>query len=255
MSEAEKRKVYLVGAGPGDPELLTVKAARLLSSADLVLHDDLVGPGILALASASAQVVSVGKRVGAKRITQAEINKKMVDSAQAGLSVVRLKSGDPSIFGRAGEELSALARAGVPYEIVPGITAALAAASALGQSLTDRRTASSVLLMTGHHADDLNPSLPPTRVVYMPGADLSIFAAAWLADGESANMPCVVISRVSQPDQSIVHTRLGELDRVEVAPAPALLLAGWVLQESSGLEGVLSDSELHKRLAEDLGAR
>ncbi len=122
--------VYLVGAGPGDPELLTVKAVRLIESADVILHDDLVPPAILDLAPPHAVVVNVGKRCGAKTITQEEINALMIEHARAGRSVVRLKSGDPLLFGRAAEEMAALAEAGVPYEIVPGVSAAFAAAAA-----------------------------------------------------------------------------------------------------------------------------
>ena len=116
-------KIYLVGAGPGDPELLTVKAHRLIRQAAVVLHDDLVPEAIVSLAGRAAEVVNVGKRCGAKRITQDEINARMIASARLGLSVVRLKSGDPGIFGRLAEEMEALEAAGVPYEVVPGITA------------------------------------------------------------------------------------------------------------------------------------
>ena len=235
MAHPEKGTVYLVGAGPGDPELLTVKAARLLESADVLYHDDLVAHEILRLAGAHTAVVNVGKRAGAKRISQAEINARLVASARARHIVVRLKSGDPLIFGRAGEEISALQDAEVRYEIVPGVTAALAAASALCCSLTDRRAASSVLFLTGHHAENLNPSLPPTRVVYMPGGDLSIYASAWLADGESPDMPCVLLSRVSRADQSVQHTTLGELASLRPPRSPSILLAGWALSESSVL--------------------
>ena len=130
--------VYLVGAGPGDPELLTVKALRLIESADVILHDDLVPQAILDLAATGAEVVNVGKRCGAKAITQEEINELMIAHARAGRSVVRLKSGDPLLFGRAAEEIAALAEAGVPFEVVPGVSAAFAAAAAIGRSLTDR---------------------------------------------------------------------------------------------------------------------
>src|SRR5271166_997515 len=134
-----KGRVYLVGAGPGDPELLTVRALRLLKTADAVLHDDLVSAEILALASPLAQLHNVGKRCGAKKISQEEINFLMVAFASAGASVVRLKSGDPLIFGRAGEEVEALRHAGIDYEIVPGITAAFGAAAAAKIPLTHRR--------------------------------------------------------------------------------------------------------------------
>ena len=221
--------VYLVGAGPGDPELLTVKAASLLASADVVFHDDLVPRAVLDMAGAAAAVISVGKRCGAKRVTQEEINERMLAAAGMGLSVVRLKSGDPLIFGRASEELSALSAAGVPCEVVPGISAATAAAATLQCSLTNRAVASSVLLLTGHQADKLNPNLKPTRVVYMPGPDLRLYAEQWLSEGDAPDMPCALVSRVSQPDQQVIRTTLGELASLDAPPSPALLFAGWVL--------------------------
>ena len=137
-AQPQPGRVYLVGAGPGDPELLTVKASRLLREADGVLHDDLVSAEIVGLAGPQAIVVNVGKRCGRKGITQVEINRVMILFAKAGVNVVRLKSGDPLIFGRLNEEVDALDAAGVPYEVVPGITAGFAAAAALGVSLTDQ---------------------------------------------------------------------------------------------------------------------
>src|SRR5271155_4694185 len=145
-------KVYLVGAGPGDPELLTVKALRLLNTAEVVLHDDLVTPEILKLISPAAEVQNVGKRCGSRTIRQEEINFLMVTRAVAGLRVVRLKSGDPLIFGRAGEEIEALRRANIEYEIVPGVTSALGAAAAAGIPLTHRQASSTLVLTTGHRA-------------------------------------------------------------------------------------------------------
>ena len=138
MTSAEKGTVYLVGAGPGDPELLTVRALRLLEQADVVFHDDLVPDEVLALANPHALVTSVGKRCGRPRITQQGIHALMIESARAGQSVVRLKRGDPLVFGRAGEEIAALRAAGIPFEIVPGVTAAFAAGAALALPLTDR---------------------------------------------------------------------------------------------------------------------
>ena len=137
-------KVYLVGAGPGDPELLTVKALRLLRTADVVLHDDLVAPEILELIPPTIQVQNVGKRCGSKTMRQEEINFLLVTRAASGLQVVRLKSGDPLIFGRAGEEIEALRRANIEYEIVPGITSALGAAAAAGIPLTHRKASSKI---------------------------------------------------------------------------------------------------------------
>jgi uroporphyrin-III C-methyltransferase len=131
MTRAQSGVVYLVGAGPGDPELLTLRAVRLLESADVVLHDDLVPDELLALVHRHALVTSVGKRCGRPRITQAGIHKLMIESARARQSVVRLKSGDPLVFGRAGEEIAALRAAGIAFEVVPGVTAAFAAGAAL----------------------------------------------------------------------------------------------------------------------------
>jgi uroporphyrin-III C-methyltransferase/precorrin-2 dehydrogenase/sirohydrochlorin ferrochelatase len=229
-------KVYLVGAGPGDPELLTVKAVRLIESADVILHDDLVPETILDLTRSGAEVVNVGKRCGAKTITQEEINAQMIGHAQAGRSVVRLKSGDPLLFGRASEELASLAEAGLPVEIVAGVSAAFAAAAAIGRSLTDRDWASHVVLSTGHHAQSHNREALPaveagTRVVYMPGRDLTLLAEEWLAEGLPAELPCAVVSRAAQPDQQVLQTTLGALDQVQPAAAPSLLIAGWALRE------------------------
>ncbi len=231
MTKAQPANVYLVGAGPGDPELLTVKAAALLQTADIIYYDDLVPEPVLQLAKTTALVISVGKRCGAKRVTQGEINTRLVESARRGLSVVRLKSGDPLIFGRASEEMNALASAGVSFEVVPGISAATAAAAAVRCSLTDRDVSSSVLIMTGHHAEKPDGELPPTRIVYMPGSDLGGYATKWLAGGDSPDMPCVLISRVSQPDQAIIRTTLRNLASLTPPASPAILLAGWVLSQ------------------------
>jgi uroporphyrin-III C-methyltransferase len=230
-------KVYLVGAGPGDPELLTVKALRLLQSADVVLHDDLVPQAILELAAPTAEVVNVGKRCGVKNISQPEINARMIEQARAGRAVVRLKSGDPLLFGRAAEEIAALAEASVAFEVVPGITAAFAAAAALGCSLTSRTSASSVVLSTGHHARPKDQEPKPlegdaTRVVYMPGRDLDLLAQDWLAEGLPADLPCAIISRAAQPDEETYLTTLGALGAAPAFPAPSLLIAGWALHES-----------------------
>jgi uroporphyrin-III C-methyltransferase len=149
MTHAIKGRVYLVGAGPGDPELLTLRALRLLETADVIFHDDLVPDEVLELVHRHALITSVGKRCGRPRITQAEIHTLLIDSARAGQSVVRLKSGDPLVFGRAGEEIAALRAANVPFEVVPGVTAAFAAGAALALPLTDRKSASKLILCTG----------------------------------------------------------------------------------------------------------
>ena len=225
-------RVYLVGAGPGDPDLLTARAARLLATADVVLHDDLVPEAVLRLARQDSLAQNVGKRCGAKKITQAEINALMIANARTGRSVVRLKSGDPLVFGRAAEEMDALRAADVAFEVVPGITAAFAAAAALGLSLTDRRASSSVHLSSGHHATGGPPAIPePTRVGYMPGRDFAALAAEWRGQGLPGDLPCAAISRAAQPDQRIVMTTLDELDGVEAGAAPVLVMAGWVLKD------------------------
>lgn len=227
-------KVSLVGAGPGDPDLLTVKALRLIQTADVILHDDLVPPAILAFAAAGAEIVNVGKRCGLKNITQDEINALMAGHARAGQAVVRLKSGDPLVFGRAAEEIAALTAAGVPFQVVPGITAAFAAAAALGCSLTDRDAASNVTFSTGHHAQSHNHAPLPeiedtTRVVYMPGRDLKLLAAEWLGQGLPPDFPCALVSHAGQPRQQIRCTTLAALGDAEPVPAPSLLIAGWAI--------------------------
>jgi uroporphyrin-III C-methyltransferase len=232
----ESGRVYLVGAGPGDPDLLTIKAMRLIQRADVVLHDDLVPQAVLDHASQHAEVVNVGKRCGLKNITQEEIDALMIKHARAGRSVVRLKSGDPLIFGRAAEEMAALSNAGVAFEIVPGITAAFAAAAAIQCSLTDRNSASNITFSTGHHAQSHNQSPLPaiedaTRVVYMPGRDLTLLAAQWLDEGLPVDFPCVVVSRAAQPDQEVVCTSLGALGEAPPAVAPSLLIAGWAVRD------------------------
>ncbi len=233
----EPGKVYLVGAGPGDPDLLTVKAQRHIQSADVLLHDDLVPQAILDLARPDAEIVNVGKRCGVKTITQDEINALMIEHARANRKVVRLKSGDPLIFGRAAEEITSLTEANVPFEVVPGITAAFAAAAAIPCSLTDRNRASNVIFSTGHHAQSHNlsplPSLEDaTRVVYMPGRDLSLLALEWLQQGLPPNFPCAIVSRAAQPDQHVVHTTLANLGTASPTHAPSLLIAGWAVRES-----------------------
>jgi uroporphyrin-III C-methyltransferase / precorrin-2 dehydrogenase / sirohydrochlorin ferrochelatase len=236
VGRAAVGRVYLVGAGPGDPELLTVKALRLIESADVVLHDDLVPQAILDLAAPAAEIVNVGKRCGVKSITQEEINGLMIEHAGAGRSVVRLKSGDPLLFGRAAEEIAALTEAGLGFEVIPGVSAAFAAAASLGRSLTDREWASNVIFSTGHHAQSHNRAALPaiedaTRVVYMPGRGLNLLAAEWLAEGLPEDLPCALVSRAGQPEERVLHTTLGSLgDEVPVA-APSLLIAGWAVRE------------------------
>lgn len=235
---AQKGTVYLVGAGPGDPELLTVKALRLLETADVVFHDDLVPDAVLALVHERALITSVGKRCGRPRITQAGIHLLMIESARAGQSVVRLKSGDPLVFGRAGEEIAALRGAKIPFEVVPGVTAALAAGASLSLPLTDRRSASKLIFATGHHADgkDAAPiwkeTLPEdaTLVIYMPGRDTVRIAEELRAAGVEADVPCAAVSHAARPEQSVAACRLEELDVLTCGPAPVMLLVGRAME-------------------------
>jgi uroporphyrin-III C-methyltransferase len=237
----EAGKVYLVGAGPGDPDLLTVKAQRLLALADVILHDDLVPAAILALAGPRAEVVNVGKRCGAKGATQSEINARMIAAAHTGLSVVRLKGGDPAIFGRLAEEIDALEFENIPWEIVPGITAGLAAAASLGASLTDRRKAARVVIITNHHAAGSATTRPDwqglaredaTLVIYMPGRDFENLREQLLSASLPPEIPAAIVSRAASPEQSVVCSSLGELNSLPRVPAPSILLVGWSLDSA-----------------------
>jgi uroporphyrin-III C-methyltransferase len=251
-----KGKVYLVGAGPGDPDLLTVKALRLLRTSDVVLHDDLVTPEILKVASPSAEIQNVGKRCGSKAIRQEEINFLMVTHAAAGLQVVRLKSGDPLIFGRAGEEIEALRRSNIQYEIVPGVTSALGAAAAAGIPLTHRQVSSTLVLTAGHRApgkDDEDWSRAAasqaTLVVYMPGHNYAEVGSRLTAAGFAKETPCAIISRATTPAQRVHRTTVSDLRRAPKLVSPTLLVVGEVVkfadrdlaEEASSLLGLEQD--------------
>ncbi len=260
MTKAEAGKVYLVGAGPGDPELLTVRAVRLLESADVVFHDDLVPAEVLVLAGRHALVTSVGKRCGRPKITQEGIHALMIEAARAGQSVVRLKSGDPLVFGRAGEEIRALRAAGVDFEVVPGVTAAFAAGAALGLPLTDRRYASKLIFCTGHHADgkDAAPISTPvwngwlpddaTLVIYMPGRDTARLARELAESGVAADVPCAAVSHAATSRQSYDVARLDGFGEMACGPAPLLVLVG------RAMEPLLEQRELLVRVVDEARA-
>jgi uroporphyrin-III C-methyltransferase / precorrin-2 dehydrogenase / sirohydrochlorin ferrochelatase len=232
-SATQKRgKVYLVGAGPGNPDLLTVRAVRTLGLADVVLHDALVSADVLALASRQARIINVGKRCGRKSITQQEINDLLVQFATVGNVVVRLKSGDPSIFGRAGEELDALREAGVDVEIIPGVSASLAAAAKIRVSLTDRRKADQLLFISAHRGHGKQDSdwhalvnSRTTVVVYMPG-EYDRVAEDLCRAGLSGSTPCAIVSNVSNPDEQWYQTTLGSLHSAPVMSSPCVLIVG-----------------------------
>jgi len=232
-------KVYLVGAGPGDPELLTLKALRVLKSADVVLHDALISPEVLSLIPRTTQVQSVGKRCGQKSTPQAEINRLLISYAKLDLQVVRLKGGDPLIFGRSGEEIEALQQEQIDFEIVPGITAALGAAAAAKIPLTHREVSSAVIFLTSHHSrsasDDRWPAQLPsnvTLVIYMPGRDYHQTAERLRRAGISGQTPCAIVSRAASREEQVYKTTAAELVSAPQLPAPSLLLVGEVTRSA-----------------------
>ena len=226
---AQGGTVYLVGAGSGSVDMLTLRAHALISSATCLLHDDLVADIVVALAPPGALVQNVGKRCGLKTITQEQINGWMVEYAHAGHSVVRLKSGDPLLFGRAGEELAALHEGRVPFEIVPGVSTGFAAAALAALPLTGRITSSRVLFATRHLAAGDTSGLAgiaptATLVLYMPGSDYAAIERELRANGWPWATPCVIASSLGSEQQSVVRCVLGELANVPRQPSPALML-------------------------------
>jgi uroporphyrin-III C-methyltransferase len=234
-------KVYLVGAGPGDPDLLTLKALKVLKRADVVLHDDLIPRQILDLVPPTAQLRNVGKRCGQKNISQDEINALLVTFASFGLQVIRLKGGDPLIFGRGGEEIEALRKAKIDFEIVPGVTAALGAAAAAQIPLTQRKLSSAVVFLTAHQADtgyakDWHQviSSGATLVIYMPGHHYDATSRSLLEAGLAATTPCAIISQATRPNQRIYQTTIGKLPTTARHASPTLLIIGEVAQLGVG---------------------
>jgi uroporphyrin-III C-methyltransferase/precorrin-2 dehydrogenase/sirohydrochlorin ferrochelatase len=228
-------RVILVGAGPGDAEHLTIKAMRALQAADVILADDLVSAEVLELARREARRIPVGKRGGQASWAQADINALMLAEAQAGRTVVRVKSGDPLVFGRAGEEIAAMTAAGVPVEIVPGVTAAFALAARLGVSLTDKTSAASLRFVTGHGPDGALPDdvdwkgcADPrtTLVVYMAGRTATVLAARLMEHGLPGDTPAVIARGVSLDTETVKRTTLGALHRDGVAAGDGPVLIG-----------------------------
>lgn len=240
---AEQGAVTLVGAGPGNPELLTLRAVRALQSADVILIDDLVAPEILDFARREAKKMLVGKTGNGPSCKQEEINALMIALARSGKRVVRLKGGDPMIFGRAGEEIAACRAAGIAVEVVPGITAAQGAASRLAVSLTHRRQARRVQYVTGH-AD--NGKLPAdfdwrglsdpaaTTVIYMAARTIAEFAMLAVEHGLDPATPAIAVARATRPDERVAVSTIRELPArlaVEPLPGPLLVLVGWALAQ------------------------
>lgn len=238
--------VWLVGAGPGAVDLITMRGRKALSQADVVLHDDLANPELLQICPAGCEFVYVGKRAGQHSAPQDEINRLLIAHARAGRRVVRLKGGDPTVFGRLGEELQALRSAGIAFEVVPGVTAACAAAAAAGVSLTQRGLASAAVLVTGHEcAGKAGPALDrealaqpgATLCVYMGTRSLGALAAQLLSGGHAPDTPLLIVSHASLPSQTIRTGTLetaGELAR-DITDTPALIIIGAVAAPSRGI--------------------
>jgi uroporphyrin-III C-methyltransferase len=229
VAGSQPGKAYLVGAGPGSVDLLTLRAHALISSATCLLHDDLVSEDILSLAAPHALVRNVGKRCGTKQITQEEINAWMIEYARSGHIVVRLKSGDPLLFGRAAEEIDALTAAAIPFEIVPGVSAGFAAAAVAGLPLTGRITSSRVLFATRHLAAGQTSGLadiPPSAslVLYMPGKDYAAIQSELAANGWPLDTQCLAVSRLGSSSRQIASCALSELSHLVPLPSPVVLL-------------------------------
>lgn len=237
--------MYIVGAGPGDPGLLTVRALRLLESADVVLHDYLVSGDVLASCGPLTHVIDVGKIGHGHQTEQDDIERLLVTYARSGLSVVRLKGGDPLLFGRGAEEAYALRSAGVPFEIVPGVSSALAAPAAAGIPLTMRGEARSVAIVTGHCAGRGRlPEIPfaDTTVVLMGMSQVAAIAESLIAAGHACDTPAAAVERGTWIDQRVVVATLGTLaDAVAThrIQAPAVLVVGETVRHHAQLAGAV----------------
>jgi len=251
-------EIWLVGAGPGDPELLTLKALKALQRAEVVVHDGLVSDEILDLAAPGARRISVAKRKSRHSYSQDEINRLLVAFAREGLMVVRLKGGDPFIFGRGGEELEAARAAGVPCHVVPGVTAALAAGAAAGAPLTHRGAAQAVTFVTGHAASGREPDLDwpslarpnHTVVIYMGLSQAAPIAARLMAAGRDGATPALIVENASRADERRILTTLAGLAEAAAAlSGPALLMVGEAMALAQAGEGELLQTILKEARA------
>jgi len=238
-------KVYLVGAGPGDPELLTLRALKLLRMADVIVYDQLVNPALLDHATPAAMKVFVGKHAGRHCIAQEEINKALIDYARMGYDVVRLKGGDPFVFGRGGEEAEALAEAGIHFEIVPGVSSAIAVPAYAGIPLTHRKYASSFAVVTGHEARKANSSVDwaklatavDTLVILMGLGNLGLIVTKLIAHGRSPQTPVAVIQQGTTSEQeSVIATLETIVEKSSHLKAPALIVVGAIVELSRDLQ-------------------
>jgi len=252
--------VWLVGAGPGDPDLLTLKALKALQAADVLVHDGLVSDEILALAPSAARRISVAKRKSRHSYGQDEINRMLVAFAKDGLTVVRLKGGDPFVFGRGGEELEACREEGIECRVVPGVTAALAASASAGAPLTHRGAAQAVTFVTGHAAKGLVPDLDwpslakanQTVVIYMGLTMAGVIAERLIAAGRAASTPALIVENASRPDERRITARLDGLAAAAAGlVGPALLIVG----EAMALAGIGCETGLDAASFPVMGAR
>jgi uroporphyrin-III C-methyltransferase len=260
LPKLEPGAVWLVGAGPGDPGLLTLHALNGLAQADVVVHDALVDPGCLALARPGADIVHAGKRGGRPSPKQPDISARLVREAKSGKRVVRLKGGDPFLFGRGGEEALALVRAGVPFRIVPGITAGIGGLAYAGIPATDRNVNSVVAFITGHDATGVVPGGidwaalakgAPVIVLYMAIKTLPEISARLMAAGRLANEPVALVSNAATSRQSVIETTLSEAAEAgRAAEAPAVIVIGDVVRLRAGLDW-LGALELGRKLDGD----
>lgn len=244
-------KVYLVGAGPGDPGLMTVRGLQLLRGAQVVVYDQLVNPALLEEVSVGAERIFVGKQAGRHCIAQGEINSVLIRYARRGFEVVRLKGGDPFVFGRGGEEAEALADAGIPFEIVPGVSSAVAVPAYAGIPLTHRNFASSFAVVTGHEAVKAKSSVDwaklatavDTLVILMGLHNLPAIVAKLIAFGRSPNTPAAVIRRGTTEEQEIVTGTLANIvEKSALLKAPALIVVGEVVRLRDKLSWFAADS-------------
>ncbi len=250
--------VWLVGAGPGDPELLTIKALKTLQAADVVVHDGLVSDEILELAPPSARRISVAKRKSRHSYSQDEINRMLVAFAREGMTVVRLKGGDPFIFGRGGEELEACRAAAIPCHVVPGVTAALAAAANAGAPLTHRGSAQAVTFVTGHASNGAEPNLDwvslaranQTVVIYMGLSQVAAISARLLGAGRAGSTPALIVENASRPDERRIVTSLAGLaEAASDLSGPALLIVGEAMSLAEAKEPTAIAAILRKARA------
>jgi uroporphyrin-III C-methyltransferase len=243
--EFEAGTVWLAGAGPGAPGLLTLLGYRALSHADVIVHDSLVGGAVLDFARPGARLIHAGKRGGKPSAAQADITQTLIAHAQEGARVLRLKGGDPFMFGRGGEECQALKAAGIRYRVVPGVSAGLGGLAYAGLPVTHRDVNQSVTFLTGH---DLTGSLPnaidwalvanasPVLVMYMAARHLPAIAGKLMAAGRSADEPLALIANATLPDQTLCRMTLGQAAEPQDLPTPAVIVVGRAVALSEALE-------------------